>query len=171
MNPMDLKRGIDKAVTQVVEEIKRKAKKVKDTSEIAQVGTIATNGERAIGEMIAKAMQKVGNDGVITVEEVKGMASELDLVEGMQFDRGYISFYFITNVDDAQAGQYCDMIEHGIIDPAKVVRVALQDAASIAGLMITTEALQSCKPTSIRMEQRRCTLPAWGRHSDRSSPR
>jgi chaperonin GroEL len=99
MNPMDLKRGIDKAVSQVVEEIKRKAKKVKDTSEIAQVGTIAANGERAIGDMIAKAMQTVGNEGVITVEEAKGLDSELDVVEGMQFDRGYISPYFITNVD------------------------------------------------------------------------
>jgi chaperonin GroEL len=99
MNPMDLKRGIDKAVKQVVEEIKRKAKKVKDTSEISQIGAIAANGERTIGEMIAKAMQKVGNDGVITVEEAKGLDSELDVVEGMQFDRGYISPYFVTNVD------------------------------------------------------------------------
>jgi chaperonin GroEL len=99
MNPMDLKRGIDKAVVQVVEEIKRKAKKVKDTAEIAQVGTVAANGERAIGEMIAKAMLKVGNEGVITVEEAKGLETELDIVEGMQFDRGYISPYFVTNVD------------------------------------------------------------------------
>jgi chaperonin GroEL len=99
MNPMDLKRGIDKAVKQVVEEIKHKAKKVRDTSEIAQIGTIAANGERAIGEMIANAMQKVGNDGVITVEEAKGLDTELDIVEGMQFDRGYISPYFVTNVD------------------------------------------------------------------------
>ena len=99
MNPMDLKRGIEKAVAQVVEEIQKKSKKVKDTAEIAQVGTVAANGEKAIGKMIAKAMQKVGNEGVITVEEAKSLDSELEVVEGMQFDRGYLSAYFITNVE------------------------------------------------------------------------
>jgi chaperonin GroEL len=99
MNPMDLKRGIEKAVVQVVEEIQKKSKKVKDTAEIAQVGTVAANGEKSIGSMIAKAMQKVGNEGVITVEEATGLDSELEVVEGMQFDRGYLSPYFITNAE------------------------------------------------------------------------
>jgi len=99
MNPMDLKRGIDKAVAQVVEEIRKKSKKVKNSEEIAQVGTISANGETSIGNMIAEAMQKVGNEGVITVEEAKSLETELDVVEGMQFDRGYLSPYFITNAD------------------------------------------------------------------------
>jgi len=99
MNPMDLKRGIDKAVADVVEDIKKRSKKVSGSAEIAQVGTISANGEKAIGDMIAKAMQKVGNEGVITVEEAKSLDSELEVVEGMQFDRGYISPYFITNAE------------------------------------------------------------------------
>jgi chaperonin GroEL len=97
LNPMDLRRGIDKAVAAVVEELKTRTKKITTPSETAQVGTISANGETEIGEMISKAMQKVGNEGVITVEEAKGIQTELDVVEGMQFDRGYVSPYFITN--------------------------------------------------------------------------
>ena len=99
MNPMDLKRGIDKAVAAVVEELRKKSKKITTSAETAQVGTISANGETDIGKMIAEAMQKVGNEGVITVEEAKGIQTELDVVEGMQFDRGYVSPYFITNAD------------------------------------------------------------------------
>jgi len=99
MNPMDLKRGIDMAVVSVVDHIKKGSKKVSTNAEIAQIGTISANDDREIGEMIAKAMQKVGNEGVITVEEAKSLETELDIVEGMQFDRGYISPYFVTNAE------------------------------------------------------------------------
>ncbi len=99
MNPMDLKRGIDVAVAAVVEDIKKRSKKISTNEEIAQVGTISANGEREVGEMIAQAMQKVGNEGVITVEEAKSLETELDVVEGMQFDRGYLSPYFVTNAE------------------------------------------------------------------------
>ena len=99
MNPMDLKRGIDLAVEHVVEELKKNSKKVTSNAEIAQVGTISANGDKEIGDFLAKAMEKVGNEGVITVEEAKSLETELDIVEGMQFDRGYISPYFVTNAD------------------------------------------------------------------------
>jgi chaperonin GroEL len=99
MNPMDLKRGIDKAVRAVVEELKKRTKKITTPAETAQVGAIAANGETEIGKMISEAMQKVGNEGVITVEEAKGIQTELEVVEGMQFDRGYVSPYFITNAE------------------------------------------------------------------------
>ena len=105
MNPMDVKRGIDQAVSVVLENLNKRSKKVKTNDEVAQVGTISANGEAEIGNMIAEAMQKVGNEGVITVEEAKSLDSELEVVEGMQFDRGYLSPYFITNADKMIAEQ------------------------------------------------------------------
>src|ERR1700680_3501307 len=99
MNPMDLKRGIDLAVEAIVGDIKKRSKKVSTNDEIAQIGTISANGDKEIGRMLAEAMQKVGNEGVITVEEAKSLETELDVVEGMQFDRGYLSPYFVTNAE------------------------------------------------------------------------
>jgi chaperonin GroEL len=103
MNPMDLKRGIDLAVSKVVDEITHRSKKLSGNDEIAQVATISANGDKSIGEMLAKAMEKVGKEGVITVEEAKSLETELDIVEGMQFDRGYVSPYFVTNADKMRA--------------------------------------------------------------------
>src|SRR5690606_10451791 len=103
MNPMDLKRGIDKAVAAITDELKKLSKPCKDDKAIAQVGTISANSDESIGSLIADAMQKVGKDGVITVEEGSGLANELEVVEGMQFDRGYLSPYFINNQQNMNA--------------------------------------------------------------------
>jgi chaperonin GroEL len=143
MNPMDLKRGVDKAVLEVVENLKKQSKKVSTNQEIAQVGTISANGEAAIGDMIAKAMEKVGNEGVITVEEAKSLETELEVVEGMQFDRGYLSAYFITNADKMEAS----------LDDA-VILLHEKKLASLQPLLPVLEAVvQSGKPLLIIAEE------------------
>ena len=142
MNPMDLKRGIETAVAAVIEELKRRFKTVSTESEIAQVGTISANGDASIGEMIAEAMQKVGKEGVITVEEAKGLQTELEVVEGMQFDRGYLSPYFITNAgeDVGRAG--------GALHPA-----AREEASGLQPLLpVLEQIVQSGKPLLIIAE-------------------
>ncbi len=142
MNPMDLKRGIDMSVEAVVEDLKKKSKKVTTNDEIAQVGTISANGEKDIGEMIAKAMEKVGNEGVITVEEAKSIETELEVVEGMQFDRGYISPYFVTNADKMQV-----ILE----DP--YVLISEKKLSTLQPLLPILEAVvQACKPLLIIAE-------------------
>src|SRR5262245_43042146 len=102
-NPMDLKRGVDRAVSAIVEELKKLSKSTRDSEEIAQVGTVSANGDETIGKMLAEAMEKVGKEGVITVEEAKSMDSTLEVVEGMQFDRGYLSPYFVTDPERMEA--------------------------------------------------------------------
>jgi chaperonin GroEL len=142
MNPMDLKRGIDLAVAEAVSDLKRRSKKIKTSEEIAQVGAIAANGEKMIGEKIAEAMQKVGNQGVITVEESKALEFELETVEGMQFDRGYISPYFITNAEK--------MITE-LEDP--LILLHEKKLSSLQGLLPLLEAVvQAAKPLLIVSE-------------------
>ena len=142
-NPMDLKRGVDQAVHAIVEQLKSKSKKVTNNEEIAQVGTVSANGDTEIGKMIAEAMEKVGKEGVITVEEAKSMETELDVVEGMQFDRGYISPYFITNADKMVA----ELEEPYILIHEKKL-------ASLQPLLPLLEAVvQSSKPLLIIAEE------------------
>ena len=142
MNPMDLKRGIDIAVTAVVKDVAARSKKVASSDEIAQVGTIASNGDKAIGEMIAEAMKRVGNEGVITVEEAKTADSELDVVEGMQFDRGYLSPYFITNAEK----MLCELEEPYVLIHEKKL-------SSLQGMLPILEAVvQTGKPLLIVAE-------------------
>jgi chaperonin GroEL len=142
MNPMDLKRGIDLAVEKIVENLKKQSKKISKSDEVAQVGTISANGESEIGEMIAKAMERVGNEGVITVEEAKSLETELDVVEGMQFDRGYLSPYFITDGEKMRAEMESPYI---LIHEKKLTN--LQDM-----LPILEKVVQSGKPLLIIAE-------------------
>jgi chaperonin GroEL len=143
LNPMDLKRGIESAVEAVVEDLKKRSKKVSTNEEIAQVGTISANGDREVGEMLSKAMQKVGNEGVITVEEAKSLDTELDVVEGMQFDRGYISPYFVTNAEK----MVCELDEPYILIHEKKL-------SSLQPLLPLLEAVvQSGKPLLIIAEE------------------
>jgi len=142
MNPMDLKRGVEKAVLEVVENLKKQSKKVTTNEEIAQVGSISANGEAAIGDMIAEAMAKVGNEGVITVEEAKALETELDVVEGMQFDRGYLSAYFVTNADKMEA----------VLDDALIL-LHEKKLASLQPLLPVLEAVvQTARPLIIISE-------------------
>ncbi|HSZ50185.1 MAG TPA: chaperonin GroEL [Caulobacteraceae bacterium] len=142
MNPMDLKRGVEKAVAHVVEQIKAASKKVTTNQEIAQVGSISANGDKEIGDMIARAMDKVGNEGVITVEEAKSLETELDVVEGMQFDRGYLSPYFITNADK---------MEVQLEDP--LILLSEKKLSSLQPLLPVLEAVvQSSRPLLIVAE-------------------
>jgi len=142
MNPMDLKRGVERAVLKVVEEIKNTSKKVTTNQEIAQVGAISANGDKEIGDMIARAMEKVGNEGVITVEEAKSLETELDVVEGMQFDRGYLSPYFITNADK---------MEVQLEDP--LILLSEKKLSSLQPLLPVLEAVvQSSRPLLIIAE-------------------
>jgi chaperonin GroEL len=143
MNPMDLKRGIDKAVEAVVEDLNKRSRKISTSGEVAQVGTISANGEKDIGDMIAKAMEKVGKEGVITVEEAKSLETELDVVEGMQFDRGYLSPYFITNAEKMT----CELESPYILIHEKKL-------ASLQPLLPVLEAVvQSGKPLLIIAEE------------------
>src|SRR3954467_5980641 len=142
MNPMDLKRGIDLAVAAVVKDIEKRAKKVSSSAEVAQVGTISSNGDSTIGKMIAQAMQKVGNEGVITVEEAKSLDTNVDIVEGMQFDRGYISPYFVTNAEKMVAE----------LEDAYILRHEKKLSGLQAMLPVLEAVVQSGKPLVIVAE-------------------
>jgi chaperonin GroEL len=144
-DPMNLKRGIERAVAAVVEELKRQSKSTKGGDEIAQVGTVSANGDRAIGHMIAEAMEKVGKEGVITVEEAKGLESELDVVEGMQFDRGYLSPYFVTDPDRMEAvleDAYIPIHEKKISSMKDLLPLLEQVAGSGKPLLVIAEDIE-----------------------------
>src|SRR6266581_2535531 len=161
MNPMDLKRGVDLAVDAVVQDIKKRSKKISTNEEIAQVGTISANGEREIGEMIAQAMQKVGNEGVITVEEAKSLETELDVVEGMQFDRGYLSAYFVTNSEKMEAeleNPYILIYDKKISAMKDILHILEKVAQSGRPLLIIAEDLEGEALATLVVNKLRGTL-------------
>jgi len=144
-NPMDLKRGIDKAVSAVVENLRKQSKKIKDSSEIAQVATISSNSDETIGKMIADAMDKVGKDGVITVEEAKGTETEVKTVEGMQFDRGYLSPYFVTNTEKMEVDMdqpYILIYDKKISSMKELLPILEQSAQTGKPLVIIAEEVE-----------------------------
>src|SRR6201998_3475504 len=152
MNPMDLKRGIDIAVAAVVKDLEKRAKPVASSAEVAQVGTISANGDAAIGKMIAQAMQKVGNEGVITVEENKSLETEVDIVEGMKFDRGYLSPYFVTHAEKVEGEALATLVVNRLRGGLKVAAVKapgfgdrrkamLEDIAILTGGQLISEDL------------------------------
>jgi chaperonin GroEL len=160
-NPMDLKRGIDKAVTAVVEHLKKQSKEVKGEKEIAQVATISANNDEEIGNLIAEAMKKVGKDGVITIEEAKGTANELKTVEGMQFDRGYLSPYFVTNTEKMQAEldkPYLLITEKKISSMKEILPVLEQVAQSGRPLLIIAEDVEGDALATLVVNRLRGTL-------------
>ena len=165
-NPMDLKRGIDLAVEAVVEEVKKLSRPTKDKKEIAQVGTISANNDPTIGDLIAEAMEKVGKDGVITVEEAKSMDTELDVVEGMQFDRGYLSPYFVTDAERMEANlqdAYILLNEKKISNMRDLLPILEQIAKMSKPLVIISEDVEGEALATLVVNKLRGTLPVCGR--------
>ena len=161
MNPMDLKRGIDMAVEAVVEDVKSRSKEIKTSEEIAQVGTISANGDTSIGEYLARAMEKVGNDGVITVEDAKGLETELDVVEGMQFDRGYISAYMATDMDKMETvldDPYILITDKKISNIQDILPVLEQIVKTGAKLLIIAEDIEGEALTTLIVNKLRGTF-------------
>ena len=156
MNPMDLKRGVDLAVEAIVADLKKNSKTVTSNEEIAQVGTISANGDAEIGCFIANAMKKVGNDGVITVEEAKSLETELEVVEGMQFDRGYISPYFVTNADKMRVEMedpyllICEKKLSALQELLPLLEAVVQTASRCSSLPTTSKARRSPRSSSTR---------------------
>jgi chaperonin GroEL len=172
-NPMDLKRGIDLAVEQIVEDLKRNAKKVTSNDEIGQVGTISANGDAEIGQFLAEAMQKVGNEGVITVAQAKSLETELDVVKGMQFDRGYVSPYFITNTHKMRVemeNPYVLVYEKKLSDLRELLPLLEALAQSGKPLLIIAEEVEGEALATLVVNKLRWRPQGRGRSGSQSSP-